>query len=40
MGPKVQAILQYHRETGNRGIICHLEEIERAIAGAAGTEVV
>jgi carbamate kinase len=40
MGPKVQAILQYHRETGNRGIICHIEEIERAIAGEAGTEVV
>ncbi len=40
MGPKVQAILQFHRETGNRGIICHLEEIERAVAGEAGTEVV
>lgn len=39
MGPKVQAILQFHRETGNRGIICHLEEIERAVAGEAGTEV-
>jgi carbamate kinase len=40
MGPKVQAILQFHRTTGNRGIICHLEDIERAIAGEAGTEVV
>jgi carbamate kinase len=40
MGPKVQAILQFHRATGNRGIICHLEDIERAVAGEAGTEVV
>jgi carbamate kinase len=38
MGPKVQAILQFQRATGNRGIICHLEDIERAIAGEAGTE--
>jgi carbamate kinase len=40
MGPKVQAIRQFHRATGNRGIVCHLEDIERAIAGEAGTEVV
>jgi carbamate kinase len=40
MGPKVQAVLQFHRATGNRGIICHLEDIERAVAGEAGTEVV
>jgi carbamate kinase len=40
MGPKVQAILQFQRASGNRGIICHLEDIERAFAGEAGTEVV
>ena len=40
MGPKVEAILQFHRVTGRRGIICHLKDIERAIAGEAGTEVV
>lgn len=40
MGPKVQAILQFHRAIGNRGVICHIEDIERAVAGAAGTEVV
>jgi carbamate kinase len=39
MGPKVQAILQFQRATGSGGIICHLEDIERAIAGEAGTEV-
>jgi carbamate kinase len=40
MGPKVEAILQFHRATGGRGVICHLEDIERAVAGEAGTEVV
>jgi carbamate kinase len=40
MGPKVQAIQQFHRTTGNRGIICHLDDIERAVAGEAGTEAV
>jgi carbamate kinase len=40
MGPKVQAILQFQQATGNRGIICHIEDIERAVAGEAGTEVV
>jgi carbamate kinase len=40
MGPKVEAIHHFHRATGYRGIICHLEDIERAIAGEAGTEVV
>lgn len=38
MGPKVQAIRQFHQATGSRGIICHLEDIERAVAGEAGTE--
>ncbi len=40
MGPKVEAILQFHRVTGRRGMICHLRDIERAVAGEAGTEVV
>jgi len=40
MGPKVQAILQFQQATGNRGIICHIEDIERAVAGEAGTEIV
>ena len=26
--------------TGNRGVICHLEDIEKAITGEAGTEIV
>ena len=40
MGPKVEAIMQFNRVTGNRGIICNLEEIEKAIEGETGTEVV
>jgi len=39
MGPKVEAVLQFAETTGKRGIICHLEDIEKAIAGAAGTEI-
>jgi len=40
MGPKVEAALQFRRATERRGVICHLEDIERAVAGEAGTEVV
>jgi carbamate kinase len=39
MGPKVEAIMAFYKKTGNRGIICHLENIERAITGKAGTEI-
>ncbi|UCD83118.1 MAG: carbamate kinase [Desulfobacterales bacterium] len=39
MGPKVEAITEFFKETGNRGIICHLEDIEKAIAGETGTEI-
>jgi carbamate kinase len=40
MGPKVEAIMQFFKATGNRGVTCHLEDIEKAIAGEAGTEIV
>jgi carbamate kinase len=40
MGPKVKAISQFFGATGNRAIICHLEEIEKAVAGGAGTEII
>jgi carbamate kinase len=39
MGPKVEALLGFVRATGNRGVICELDDIEKAIAGNAGTEV-
>jgi carbamate kinase len=40
MGPKVEAMLQFFKATGNRGVICDLQEIEKAIAGDAGTEII
>jgi len=40
MGPKVEAMMQFFKATGNRGVICQLKDIEKAIAGEAGTEIV
>jgi carbamate kinase len=40
MGPKVQAIIEFFKATGNRGVICHLDDIPRAIKGETGTEIV
>ena len=40
MGPKVEAMVQFFKATGNRGVICQLKDIEKAIAGEAGTEIV
>jgi carbamate kinase len=40
MGPKVEAVTQFSLNTGKRGIICNLEDIEKAIEGNAGTEII
>jgi carbamate kinase len=40
MGPKVDAVMQFTAATGNRGVICQLKDIEKAIAGEAGTEII
>ena len=40
MGPKVEAVMQFAKATGNRGVICQLDDIEKAIAGQAGTEII
>jgi carbamate kinase len=40
MRPKVDAIVQFFQATGNRAIIGKLEDIELAIAGKAGTEII
>jgi carbamate kinase len=40
MGPKVEAVMDFYKATGNRGIICHLVDIEKAIEGKAGTEII
>jgi len=39
MGPKVNALMSFVEATGNRAIICNLDEIEAALAGEAGTEI-
>ncbi len=40
MGPKVEAMMQFFKATGNRGVICQLADVEKAIAGMAGTEII
>ena len=40
MGPKVDAIVQFFQATGKRGITGKLEDIEKAIEGKAGTEII
>jgi carbamate kinase len=40
MGPKVEAIMEFFKATSNRGVICQLADIEKAIAGEAGTEII
>jgi len=40
MRPKVEAITQFFQNTRNRGIICHLNNIEKAIDGESGTEII
>lgn len=39
MGPKVEAAVRFVRGGGTRAVICHLDEIEAAVAGTAGTEI-
>ncbi len=40
MGPKVEAVIDFYKATGRRGIICQLKDIEKAVAGEAGTEII
>jgi len=40
MGPKVEAVAQFFKATGKRGVICQLDDIENAIEGKAGTEII
>jgi carbamate kinase len=39
MGPKVDAVVQFVESTGNRGVICNLDDIQKAVQGVAGTEI-
>ena len=40
MGPKVEAAIQFVEKTGKRAVIGSLEDIEKIVAGQAGTNVV
>jgi carbamate kinase len=40
MGPKVDALVRFFKTTGQEGVICHIRDITRAVAGEAGTRVV
>jgi carbamate kinase len=40
MGPKIEAAVQFVRKTGKRAVITSIEEIESAVKGKAGTEIV
>jgi len=40
MGPKVEAAVGFMQNRGKRAVICSLEEIEKAVEGNAGTEIV
>ena len=38
MAPKVTAVVEFVEATGKRALICHLDELEAALAGEAGTD--
>jgi carbamate kinase len=40
MAPKVEAIMQFFKKTKKRAIICNLMDIENAVNGKAGTEII
>jgi carbamate kinase len=39
MSPKVEAAIQFIRNQGKRAVITSIEEIESAVNGKAGTEI-
>jgi carbamate kinase len=39
MGPKVEAAVQFMRNGGKRAVITSIDDIEKAVAGRAGTEI-
>jgi carbamate kinase len=40
MGPKIEAAVQFVEKTGKRAVIASIEDIEKAVEGAAGTEII
>jgi len=39
MGPKIEAAVQFVRKTGKRAVIASIEDIESAVKGTSGTEI-
>jgi carbamate kinase len=39
MGPKVEAALQFCRHSDKKAVICSIEEIDAAVSGTAGTQI-
>ena len=40
MGPKIEAAVQFVRKTGKRAVITSIDNIESAVEGKSGTEIV
>jgi carbamate kinase len=40
MGPKIEAAVQFVQKTGKRSVIASIENIESAVKGASGTEII
>ena len=40
MGPKVEAAIRFMEKGGKKAVICSIDEIEMAVRGEAGTEIV
>jgi carbamate kinase len=40
MAPKIEAAVQFVRKTGKRAVITSIEDIESAVRGESGTEIV
>jgi carbamate kinase len=40
MGPKIEAAVQFVRKTGKRAVITSVDNIESAVEGKSGTEII
>ena len=40
MGPKIEAAIQFVQTSGKRAVIASIEDIESAVKGESGTEIV
>jgi carbamate kinase len=40
MGPKIEAAMQFVENRGKRAVICSIADIEAAVRGKAGTQIV